>query len=114
MNIMGRNLTVFELIADYSLADNGLFTHSKIEVADAQLLTILVESSASVTVYPQVSDDGTSWYECKGEDDSDLTFNANDEKIAAYLRVAARYFRILIHNTSGGAATIAARVMIRT
>lgn len=89
-----------------SLPAYGIITHEGQDVSGYAKISILISTTQSCTVYVQGSDDNVNWYDYQDETDTARTWACANEKIWFRILNNARYLRILVYNSSSGAATV--------
>lgn len=111
-NIADRHALQSKVIDSQNIAAGGTITHEGENVEKYSKITALVSTDQDCTVYVQLSDDNTNFYDIKTEADGDLSWNCNNEKIAIPLSdYTAKYLRLVIKNNSGSTATVTAVIM---
>lgn len=103
--LQGRKYGEFVVADAVSVAAGGTLTHTGVDVNDYAKKTVLVSTTANCTVYVQVSDDNTNFYNIKTAADGDLSWNCNNEKIAIQIDHYAHYMRIVIYATVASTVT---------
>jgi len=102
--------TLFE---DEDLPAGGLITHYNIITSGYDQLYIMVESNASVTIYPQVSHNGVDWYNHHSAGDAARSYSIDNEKHGKRQEnIQPKYFRILIY--ANAAATVSAYITLQS
>ncbi len=107
----GRDMTIDTSIPSTSVADGASITHDGVNVAHVAKITVLVATTRSMTIRPQISDDNNDWYEVKNEADTDLSFNCANEKIAFRLDGCAKFLRMFVTNSAGAAGEITLKIL---
>jgi len=102
----GRLYKEWTIAEDVSVSAGGTLTHTGIDVNDYSGISVLVSSTGNCTVYIQVSDDNTNWYDIKSLSDGDRAWNCNNEKIAIPMNPYAHYMRIVVYATTASTVTV--------
>lgn len=111
-NIADRHALQSVVLDSESIAASGTITHAAEDVEKYSKITALVDTDQNCTVYVQLSNDGTNFYDIKDLSDNDISFTCNNEKIAIPLSdYTAKYLRLVIKNNSGSTATVTAVIM---
>ena len=106
ITLAGRLYEKWTIADGVSLPAGGTLTHEGINVNDYSGITVLVSSTGNSTVYIQVSDDNTNWYDVKSPADADRIYNCNNEKIAIPLNLYAVYMRVVVYASTDSTLTI--------
>ena len=107
----GRDLTIDSIFTNENVPAGASVTHEGVDMQHAAKITILLASLGSFTIRPQISDDNADWYDAKTEGDGDLSWAVINEKIAARLDSAAKFFRIFCTNNDTVARLLTARIL---
>ena len=107
----GRDLTIDPVFTNENVPAGASITHVGVDLQHAAKITILLASLGSFTIRPQISDDNADWYDVKTEADGDLSWAVSNEKIAARLDSAAKFFRIFCTNDGATAQLLTARIL---
>lgn len=110
---MGRDSATLEVFTSAPVNNGVAATHEGVDVSDYQGMTVYLSSNVSVTLYVQFSSDNVNWYDLKAQDDTNRSWNCNNEKICVAGDIVARYVRLVVYNASGSTATITAGFMFR-
>ena len=108
--ITGSEYKDFVVMDSVSVDAGAVVTHTGIDVSRFKKITVLVSTTDDFTVYVQVSDDNTNWYDIKTDADGDLSWNCNNEKIAFKVEHFSKYMRVVAKNNAASAATISCTV----
>jgi len=104
--IAGTEYKDFVVMDSVPVDAGAVVTHTGIDVSKFKDKLILVSTTDDFTIYIQVSDDNTNWYDLKTNSDGDISFNCNNEKIAFRINYFSKYMRIVAKNNGSSAATI--------
>jgi len=101
-----RDAVDYKVFDAVTLPGTGTLTHTGLDVSDYRKVTIMVSTTQNCTVYVQVSDDNTNFYDPKTVADADITHNCNNEKICFDVPVYAHYLRVVVYNNTATDAIV--------
>lgn len=102
-NREAKDVTIF---TDRVLSDLTAATHDGVDFSGYSSKLIMVKSTGAVTVYPQASNDKTTWYDLVDSSGNALSVTVNRVTKAIEWTEPAHYFRCVVVNTSGAAVTV--------
>jgi len=108
-----REATDWLIFDNLSVPGLATVTHAGIDVSGVQSMTFCISTTQNSTVYLQFSDDNATWYDLKAVDDTDRTWNCNNERICVHGDIAAHYMRMVVKNESTSTMTLNGRIMTR-
>lgn len=97
-----EDISIFESL---SLPATSIVTHEGIDVSQFSGKTLLISSTASVSVYVQFSDNLSNWYDWCDATGSAISWTVNNVKKAIGIDDHSHYVRIVVHNSSASAVT---------
>jgi len=104
--ITGSEYKDYVVMNSVSVDAGAIVTHTGIDVSRFKKITVLVSTTDDFTIYVQVSDDNSNWYDIKTDADGDISYNCNNEKIAFKVEHFSKYMRVVAKNNAASAATI--------
>jgi len=101
-----RDMKVYHIFDNVSIPATSVITHEKLDCSCAGAVSFFINSTASVTVYVQLSPDGNNWFDLKSNADADRSWNCNNESICCQIVPCARYVRIVVYNAGSSTVTV--------
>lgn len=106
----GRVQADFILFDAVSVPATSLATHTGIDVSAYTGMTVLMDSTGSVTVRPQFSDNNTDWYDWCDSAGTAISWTCDSVKKAIGVDDHCHYLRFVVTNTSATAKTVNLRL----
>lgn len=98
VNPGGREVTYDPVFDSVSIPAGGEATHLYVDLQHAGKITLLAFATGTLTLRPQISDNGTDFYDYYDETDTLRTFTINNERKAIRLESACPFFRVVAEN----------------